>query len=172
MFATRYSRTMMLLHWLTVLVLTVLFVAGLVAVRLPLDSPIKPRLFRLHAVLGYVMLFLTLARLVVKFRTPQPTPPSGMSGLRLALYRLVHGLLYLLMLAMSITGVGILVQSGLGPWPFFDVAGLNLEARAVGLHLTLKLVLLALVFLHVAGVFSYQWTKGPILHRMGLGKGR
>ncbi len=169
---TRYSRAMIWLHWLTVLVLTVLFVAGLVAVRIPFDSPLKQPLFQLHAVLGYVLLIMTLVRLYFKFRTPQPPPPAGMSGARLALYKLVHGLLYLSLILMAISGINILQQSGLGLSPFFDPRGLDFEVPPVGLHVNGKFAVLALVLIHVVGVFSYQATKGDVLSRMGLGKGK
>ena len=169
---TRYSRAMIWLHWLTAAAVFALFAVGLTMTRLDFNSPLKPPLFRLHAVLGYAVLIMTVLRLYYKFRTPQPPPPPGMSGARLALYRLVHGLLYLSLLVMGITGVGILVQSGLGPSPFFDIHALNFEVRAVNMHLTFKLTMLALVIIHVVGVFSYQATKGDVLGRMGLGKGK
>jgi cytochrome b561 len=162
---------MIWLHWLTAAALLGLFVIGLIMTRLDFNAPLKQPLFRLHAVLGYAVLIMTVLRLYFKFRTPQPAPPEGMSGPRLLLYKAVHALLYLFILVMVVTGVGILTQSGLGLSPFFDIRGLNFEVRAVGSHLTFKFVLAALVLIHVVGVFSYQATKGDVLSRMGLGKG-
>ena len=168
---TRYSRAMIWLHWLTAAAVLALFVVGLAMTRMAPDASARASLFRMHAVVGYAVLVMTVLRLYFKFRTPQPPPPPNMSGARLALYRLVHGLLYLLLLAMGITGVGVLVQSGVGPSPFFDLQRLNLDVRAANMHAMFKFALAALVVIHVVGVLSYQIMKGDVLGRMGLGKG-
>ncbi len=167
---TRYSRPMIWLHWVTAVLLLVLFVAGLAAVRVDFGSPLKQPLFQLHAVAGYVVLVLTLVRLYYKFRTPQPAPPAGMSGLRLLAYKVVHALLYVGIFLMALSGINILQQSGLGLSPFFDPRGLKFDVPPVGLHVNFKWVFAALVLIHIVGVFSYQATKGDVLSRMGLGR--
>lgn len=172
MSVSRYSRTMIWLHWLTALLVLALFVVGYVAARvLPFRSPLKQPLFQLHAVLGYTVLALTLGRLFVRRRTPQPEPPEGLAGLQLLLYRVVHELLYLSLLLMAVTGPLILWQSGLGLSPFFDPHGLVFDVLAAVVHVNYKWVFLGLIAVHIAGVLMHQVTKGDVLSRMGLGRG-
>ncbi len=168
---TRYSRAMQVLHWLTALAVALLFLAGIVMTRIEFGSPLKTPLFRLHALLGYAVLIMTVLRLYYKFRTPQPAPPAGLQGARLALYRLVHGLLYVGLLFMGVSGLGVFVQSGVGLSPWVDPGALNFKVSAASSHLNFKFVLLALIGVHIVGVLSYQATKGDVLSRMGLGRG-
>ena len=171
MSVSRYSRAMIWLHWLTALLVLVLFVVGYVAARvLDFGSPLKQPLFQLHAVLGYTLLLLTVLRLYAKWRTPQPAPPEGLAGLRLLLYRAVHGLLYLSLFLMALTGPGILWQSGLGLSPLFDPHGLVFDVLAAVVHVNFKWVFAGLIAVHILGVVAHQVTQGHVLSRMGGGE--
>ncbi len=169
--SARYSRAMIWLHWLTVLLVLALLVVGYVAARvLDFGSPLKQPLFQLHAGLGYTLLALTVLRLYAKWRTPQPAPPEGLAGPRLLLYRAVHGLLYLSLLLMALTGPAILWQSGLGLSPLFDPHGLVFDVLAAVVHVNFKWVFVGLIGVHIVGVLGYQVTKGDVLSRMGWGR--
>lgn len=172
MSVSRYSRAMIWLHWLTALLVLVLFVVGYLAARvIDFGSPLKQPLFQLHAVLGYTLLVLTLVRLFLRLRTPQPAPPEEMAGPQLVLYRAVHGLLYLSLLLMAVTGPGILWQSGLGLSPLFDPHGLVFDVLAAVVHVNYKWVFAGLIAVHILGVVVHQVTKGDALSRMGWGRG-
>ncbi len=169
MSVSRYARSLIVLHWLTVLALALLFPVGFVMARLDFGSPWKTPLFRLHAFLGYAVLLMTLGRLYVRLRTPQPPPPPNMSGPRLLLYRLVHGLLYLSLFVMGLSGLNVLLQSGVGLSPWVDPAALNFKVSAAVVHVWYKYLLAALILVHIAGVVSYQLLKGDVLSRMRPG---
>ncbi len=169
---TRYPRVMQALHWLTVLAVVLLFPVGYVMARIEFGSPLKTPLFRLHAFLGYAVLIMTVLRLYYKFRAPQPAPPAEVRGARLALYRLVHALLYVGLLLMGLSGPSVFLQSGVGLSPWVDPGALNFKVPAAALHVNFKYALLALIGVHIVGVVSYQVAKGDVLSRMGLGRGR
>lgn len=99
----KYDPVAMSLHWLiAVLMIPLLFLGeemmeaedGLAAAGLP----------SLHVSLGLTILALSLLRLGWRLVSPPPPLPRGMAGWETALSRLNHGLFYVLMIGLPVTG--------------------------------------------------------------------
>ena len=97
----RYPTFSKLLHWLVALsVLTTLPVA-LTMTRIA-DGPLKDQLFVLHKSLGILILVLMILRVVNRFIAGAPMPEPDIASWQKTVSSAVHGLLYVLLLAMPI----------------------------------------------------------------------
>jgi cytochrome b561 len=92
-----------LLHWSIALLIIGLAVVGLVMGDLP-NSPDKLKVFALHKSVGLTVLALVLIRLAWRFIDPRPPYPATIPPWQRRLSDLTHGLLYVLMLAMPLSG--------------------------------------------------------------------
>ncbi len=175
--AIRYSTPAIVLHWLIALLIFVTFPLGLYMADLPL-SPDKLKLISYHKWIGVTV--FTLAGLRVVWRlthTPPPLPASVADWQRRA-SAIVHGLLYLLILVIPLSGWLMSSAKGVptvwfGVLPLPDLIG---KDKALGnllqeVHETLNYTLLALVVLHVAAALQHHFIeRQPFLQRMGWSK--
>lgn len=116
----RYDRMAQGLHWLTAALILTLLLLGLWMVRQPPMAARTFALFQLHKSLGILVLLLTLVRLGWRLTHPGPPPPSCPAWMR-RMAAAGHGLLYLLMLGLPLTG-----------WVLVSVSPLNLPTRLFG----------------------------------------
>lgn len=91
------------LHWLTVLLIVVMAILGLSMTELP-NSMTKLKLYALHKSLGLTVLTLTALRLAWRLAAGAPAPLAGTPRWQLAAARVSHTLLYLLLLAIPLSG--------------------------------------------------------------------
>lgn len=162
-----YNRTSQIFHWVSALLIIGLLVFGTVMVRLDPSSPLKTTMYRSHVIIGMVTLVITLGRIVWLFVGKRPSALE-MPGWEKQAFTWNHRLLYLFMLVVIFSGIGMLLQSGLSlPPTGFTPADIQDVAARQG-HGIFTKVLLALFVMHVGGVFYYQFTKGDTLGRMGL----
>lgn len=100
--STRYSGTAMALHWLMAALMVAGFVLGLYMTELAL-SPQKLRLYAWHKWVGVTVFALLWLRLVWRLiqRPPSPLPAPAWQQ-RAASF--IHGLLYVLMVAVPVSG--------------------------------------------------------------------
>jgi len=173
--AMRYSTPAIVLHWLVALLIFVAFPLGLYMADLPF-SPEKLKLFSYHKWIGVTV--FTLAALRVAWRlthTPPPLPASVADWQRRA-SAIVHGLLYLLILVVPISGWLMSSAKGVqtvwfGVLPLPDLIG---KDKALGhllaeVHETLNYAMLALVVLHLAAALQHHFIeRQPFLQRMSL----
>jgi cytochrome b561 len=100
--SNRYGSVSQILHWLTVLLLTVLIVIGkadLVEADLPGSAG-----FMWHGSLGVLVLALAAARLLWRLVSRPPEFPSTMTRLGRTLARTTHVSLYVLLVALPLSG--------------------------------------------------------------------
>lgn len=156
-----------LLHWLVALL-----VAGMLALGVTMTDPglgleRQYALFQLHKSVGLTVLALMLLRLAWRAanRTPD-LPPSAWEG-RAA--RLSHAALYVLLLAMPVTGFLTAASSPLGiPTLLFGTVPVphplgpdKAVSDTLGLvHGTLALALATLLALHVAAALRHHLLLG------------
>lgn len=170
---TRYHPLLVALHWL----LAVLIIGNLAGGLLVLDQladtdPEKLKLLRLHMAGGLAVLGLMLVRIATRFATARPRPAHEAGPLRW-LAAASHGLLYVLALAMAVTGLGMAQLAGLFP---------ILEGKAVALptdwstiaphagHEAFARVILAVLVLHVAGWAYHAARRDGLSARMWFGR--
>jgi cytochrome b561 len=176
----RYALTARLLHWAVALLVSVLFGLGLVMTRGTLSIEPLFTAYQWHKTVGVLVWLLMVFRLSVRLALLGPDLPSTVSPQRQRIARLVHRALYVLLLAMPVSGW---LMASASPLVFpislfgFDVPllaalqGLPDAARARWfealklLHSALALALFALVMLHVGGALSHG---GQLRGRMSL----
>ncbi|STX28113.1 cytochrome b561 transmembrane protein [Legionella beliardensis] len=168
---TRYGLVAITLHWLLALIVITLLCVGLYMTSLK-TSPEKLKLYGLHKEFGIVVLTLVIIRVLWRFFniTPKLTIPRWERNAALA----VHWTLYILMLAMPLTGW--LMSSAAGfPVSFFGLFTLpNLIAPNDYLrdffaqtHEVLSNVLIALIVLHLFAALKHHfYDKDDTIRRM------
>lgn len=171
---TSYGTVAVGIHWLSVLVLAMLFASGSLADDAA-DPAEKAFLLSLHAPLGAAVLVLTLARLVWWWRfDTRPAPIGSDPAWQEKIAKAVHAALYIVVLGMAASGIGMFALSGAGlivfggapgPLPDFD-----LYAPRVPHGIGAK-ILLGLVVLHAGAALYHHFVKrDATLKRMWFGK--
>lgn len=177
MSATRYTRPAVALHWLVALLIFAGFTLGLYMVDLPL-SPHKLRLYSYHKWLGVTVWMLVVIRLAWRLAHTPPPLPAGIAAWQRRASAIVHGLLYVLMVAIPISGWVMSSAKGFqtvwfGVLPLPDLVG---KDRALGetltsVHKALNFTLLGLVVIHVGAALQHHFIERlPFLQRMGWGR--
>lgn len=154
----RYARAQIVVHWLTLALLLVSFVSH-ESIKAAWDAITEGQgddAFGIgvpvHVFTGLAVLALTLLRLVLRVRHGAPPPVAGQSPLITVSSAIVHGLLYVLLLAIPVTG-------GMAWFGGLEDLG---EVHEVLFNLTL-----ALVVLHVGAALFHQFLlKDNLLSRM------
>jgi len=173
----RYPCILRVLHWLLALMLALQFVLGFAAEYGA--ARVSEALLPLHFRLGVMILGLTVLRLCLRLVMPTPAADPGESlGLRRA-RSAVHGVLYLLVLAVPVSGHVIWVWMGADrslpggfEMPALFVPPEDEAGRAVAwyVHVYGAWILLAAIGLHVLAAMLRQKRRGDdfIARRMGL----
>jgi len=173
----RYTTPAIALHWLVALLIFVGFPLGVYMHELPL-SPTKLQLYSYHKWIGITVLLLAAIRVNWRMtHTPPPLPP-GMAAWQRHASSAVHGLLYLLMIAIPVSGWLMSSAKGFqtvwfGVLPLPDLVDKNRELGDLlaGVHQALNFTLLGLVILHVGAALQHHFIeRQPFLQRMGWGK--
>lgn len=169
----RWGVVSQLFHWTCAALVVALGAIGLYMTEL--SSPVaKIRIYALHKSLGITLLALVVLRLLWRWTRPAPGPVPGMSRhLRLAADG-THGFLYVMMIAMPLSGWLYNSASGY-PLQWFRrfnlpaLAGKDeqLARLAHALHEYGFWLLLVLVVGHVgAALYHHLFLDDGTLHRM------
>lgn len=160
---TGYSLAQRVLHWLMALMIffNLIFSDGMEhwnrLVRR--GEPVTPddiASANIHAYVGLAILALCLVRLALRLVQGAPQPPENEPALLKLAARITHGAFYLLFLAMPL--------SGIAKYYFGNAVLGELHGGP------LKLLLWALIVLHVAGALVHQfYWKTDVLARMTKG---
>jgi cytochrome b561 len=167
----RYSRTAIVLHWLLAILLTLTTLIGW-RMKWIEHQPGSAQWFDLHKSIGVVIAVLVAVRVGWRLtHRPEPLPPGPRWQARFA--GIAHGLLYVLMVALPITGyLGASYSKAGVRWfgietprwvaPDHATAELFFDAHGVLLWTTVVLVLL-----HVAGALKHLLVdKDEVFQRM------
>jgi cytochrome b561 len=167
-----YTATAKLLHWLIAAFIVALLAIGLTMTRIQ-DLQLRFELYQLHKSLGVTVLGLMILRLGWRLAVRPPELPARMSGIERAAARQTHLALYVLLLALPLSGWAM-VSAALPPfnfptmlyktipWPHIpaieEMSGetkKTVEPFLKTLHAALGWALLALVALHVAAAMRH-----------------
>jgi cytochrome b561 len=169
-----YTGTAIAIHWLIALLIVSGFAIGLVMTSIPGFTPEKLRYFSWHKWIGVTAFALVLLRIFWRLTHAAPPLPEHMSRWQRVAAQAVHGLLYLLMIAVPITGYLYssaanvpVVYLGLLPLPRIIAPDPMLKVVLKTAHITLDYCLAALVLVHVAAALKHQWIdRDGLLSRM------
>lgn len=165
----RYSRISQSLHWISMILIVVLWIAGFTMVDFMRDSDARNTVYRLHVAGGNLIFLLTIARVVMIFFEKRPAPPEGVTGFKRVMFEGNHYALYVVLLLLALSGSFMLIQSGLTPATMSTLTPDMVQdvAPRQGHNIFSKLFLLLFV-MHVIGVMRYQFMDGDVMGRMGI----
>jgi cytochrome b561 len=177
----RYTAVAIALHWLIAAGIVGMIALGWIMDDVP-DAQAYS-LIQLHKSFGITILLLSVARVVWRLMNPPPPEPP-MPGWQRALALFVHVGLYVLIIAMPLTGWIMASASSDAPTRYFGlvdarlpgIPGLPAEARD-GIedgfefaHSNLQWVIIAMLALHIAGALKHQFIdRDGLIARMAPG---
>jgi len=162
------------LHWLTVVLILALAVMGLAMSELP-RTPKYFWVYTLHKSLGVSVLALLPLRLGWRLWAGAPRPVAGTSFWQHTAASVTHGLLYVLLLAVPLSGWIYDSASSLRPFRLFGAVempklfGPNeaLGELANNAHIALFWLMIALVAAHAGAAFWHHiFQRDETLRRM------
>jgi cytochrome b561 len=173
MTSNRYTHTAIALHWLMAFLLLGLFVVGLYMHELPL-SPQKLKIYSWHKWAGVSIFLLVLVRLAWRIGHRPPALPALMPVWQQSAAHGLHFLLYLLIIAIPLSGWLMSSAKGFqtvwfGVLPLPDLIGKDKELGKIleEVHSILNFGLVALVIVHAAAALKHHWVdKDDVLTRM------
>lgn len=158
-----YTRTAIFLHWLMAALILGVFGLGLYMVDLHL-SPLKLRLFNWHKWAGVTIFLILLVRLGWRIWHRPPTLPDSIPPWQRAAANGGHVALYLLMLAVPLSGWLMSSAKGFqtvyfGMLPIPDLLAKNEELGDLlaAIHEWLSDLMMALVAGHAAVAMWHHW---------------
>jgi cytochrome b561 len=164
-------------HWLIAALILAQGVIGLTMVQMGL-TPAKVRVFALHKSIGMTILALVLLRIAWRLGERRPADPPAMPRWQRRAARVVHLALYVLILAIPLSGWWFNSASNA---PLVWFGWLNLPSltggydpvwkpRALLVHQTLFWGLVALLVAHVgAALWHHFRERDDVLRRMVVG---
>ncbi|NJD24254.1 MAG: cytochrome b [Betaproteobacteria bacterium] len=170
---TRYTATAKALHWTMAILIFGLLALGFYMHDLPL-SPEKLQLYSWHKWAGVSAFLLVLVRLAWRVtHRPPPLPATMPVALRLAAHA-GHLLLYVLMLAIPLSGWLMSSAKGFqtvwfGVLPIPDLLDKNKEVGDLlqSVHMTLNLVFSLVIAGHIGAALKHHFIdRDDILTRM------
>ena len=167
-----YTRTAIALHWLTVALIATGFTLGKWMVGLPI-APQTLRIYAYHKWIGITVFLVTIARLAWRYTHPVP-PLAGLPAWQRRAAAASHVSLYVLMLAVPVSGWLFSSASGVQVIYFGLIALPNLVPRDDALaatlksaHFALNFTLLALVLVHAGAALRHHFVeRDRVLLRM------
>jgi cytochrome b561 len=170
----QYGSMSKFFHWLIALLVIGMLIGGFCMGSISSDA-LRGQVYMMHKLTGITILLLMILRILWIMGTPKPgTLPSTPLWERIA-ERSVHGLLYLTLLAMPLSGWIMSTAAGKSP-TFFNLFSLPLPGipaseilakTANSIHLTLAWIIAALVVIHIGAAIKHHWIdKDVVLKRM------
>jgi len=171
--ANQYTRTAKALHWLMAILFFGLLALGFYMHDLPL-SPEKLQLYSWHKWAGVTAFLLVWFRLLWRITHRPPALPTSMSKLMQLAAHAGHFLLYVLMIAIPLSGWLMSSAKGFqtvwfGLLPIPDLLGKNKETGDLlqSVHMSLNLLFVAVIAGHIGAALKHHFIdKDDILTRI------
>lgn len=163
-----------ILHWGIALLVVIMLSLGL---RIEDMEPGLSNLwlYSMHKSLGLITLALMVLRILWHVYSPPPKPMGG--GWQASLARAAHLAIYALLITIPLSGWAASSATGIDVmlfdrWVIPAIAPVSVlwEERGFALHGILTKLLLALVFLHMAGALKREMEGDGTLRRMVIGR--
>ena len=169
----RYGAIAQALHWIVAALVVTQFILASLADDLPLGAAKLAMLAR-HKSVGMTILMLAVLRLVWRIGHAPPALPTAMPQYEKRLARITHGLMYLLLFAMPLSGW--LMSSaknypvswfGLFAWPNLIAPDPVKFDFLKETHEVLATTLFCVALLHIAAALKHHfYDKNDVLRRM------
>lgn len=172
-----YGGLSIAIHWLSVVVIVGLFALGLWMVTLDYYHAWYRQGPDMHRSIGVLFLGLTGVRLALRWAFPAPRPAPGVTRWENRLARGVHGLFYVLILGLGVSGY-LVSTADQRPIMVFDwfavpatVTAIPGQADATGVvHEYLAYTLIGLALLHMLAALKHHVVDrdGTLRRMLGL----
>jgi cytochrome b561 len=173
--AARYSRGAIALHWIIALLIATNFGLAWVAEDLPDEQ--KYALIGNHKAIGLIVLVLTVVRIIWRLMHKPPPVLDTLKAWEVAVSKVVHVLMYGLMLAIPLAGWGMSSIYAKGaPISIFGLFGFpampiahekSTQELFHELHEITATIMLVLLALHIGAALKHQFfDKDGTLRRM------
>lgn len=157
-----FNLTARLLHWaMAIAIMAMLFIG----VAMMSSLALRPVLIDVHQPLGIAILCLALVRLANRFCRPVPALPASIPRWQAVAAHLLHGLLYLLMVALPVLGWAV---RSAGNWPVILLGDWSLPALVPEnpvlyawlrlAHGALAWLLFAIILGHLGAALMHAWV--------------
>ncbi len=164
----KYSKGIIIIHWITTILILILFPLG----KYMSDLPVKEKLslIQVHAILGILVLVLTLVRTYLFFKSPRPPKLNTGSKINDSIAIWIHNVFYFLLFAVTLTGLITVLIGGYRNAITTNNPELikpHEEIYTMEGHEFFALLIIVLLVLHVAGVIKhYILTKENTIKRI------
>lgn len=176
----RYSPIARAFHWITVAFVAVQIPIGLAMTyrgyTLDIWDETTNSLFSTHKLVGFVLLWVVLARLGYRLWHGAPRPEPTLEAWQRTGSNIVHWSLYVLLILMPILGwIGISLFPALDIFGWFSLPALTspnqeLSNQVLAIHASLAWLLIVLIIGHAGmALFHYFIRKDNVLRRMLTG---
>lgn len=163
-----------IVHWLTALIVFGMFALGLWMVDLTYYDEWYRTAPLIHKGIGVMLIFLTLFRLLWKWKNETPLPVANHKPVERKLAKIAHGMMYVLLFSLMLSGYLISTADGrpLEVFNWFTIPatlhGIEHQEDIAGdIHKILAFTLIAFVLLHAAGAIKHHVIdKDNTLKRM------
>ncbi|TBW38982.1 cytochrome b [Siculibacillus lacustris] len=172
----RYGRAARWLHWVIAVFVACLIPLGLAMVARGAATNfdgLTDRLYSAHKLLGFVVLWLMILRVVVRLRRGAPPPLATLTPLERVASQVVHVVLYVLLLVVPLLGwAGVSAFPALNVFGLFDLPAIlpadqAIAAVILGAHKLLALGLGLVALAHVAAALRHRFLKRDgVMRRM------
>ena len=170
----RYNNIAILLHWFIALLIISAFILGVTMVNIPGITPTKLKYFSWHKWVGVTVLTLACLRLLWRLFHQAPPYPDSMPAWQKKAANSLHGLLYVLMFAVPLSGyfftlaLGVpVVYLGIIPLPVLIEPNPAIKESLRLLHFSLNLTLFICICLHVLAALKHHFIdRDDVMKRM------
>ncbi len=171
-----YSNAAIVIHWIMAILIIAMVLLGIYMADLPKGSEERSYFFGLHKSLGLTLALLAVIRLVWRLIHKPPPLPDYVGTMPRKLSATIHYLLYLMMFVQPISGYISSSFSGYKtkfwgiPLPHWGWKAPELNQLFTDIHQASAWCLIALIVLHLAGVFYHLNRKETdLFKRMWFG---
>jgi cytochrome b561 len=169
----RYGAVAQALHWIIAALIVTQFVLASMADDLPAGMQ-KLALLARHKSVGMTVLMLAVVRLAWRLFNKPPALPPGMKSYEVALAKITHGLFYVLLFALPLSGWMMSSAKGytvswfnLFAWPNLVPKDQAAFKTLRSVHETVATILFCAAILHILAALKHHfWDKDDVLKRM------
>ncbi len=172
-----YDRVARGLHWLIAALAVIVISLGWAIAGAPRNTPTRDLLLLLHRSVGLTILAVMLFRFAWRWSHPAPPLPASVARLERILAHSTHFVLYVVFIAMPLSGY-INAAAAHHPVNLFGLVAIppllaennRLSQVAIAIHLVGQYALYVFVALHVLGamVHAIVWRDGVLARMLPL----
>ena len=160
--SARYGTVAIILHWLIALAMLAEIALGWWMLEIPkLPAGVRAGWFNLHKSIGLTLVLLIALQLIWRLRHAPPPMPATLPAWQVAAARWGHGLMYVCMLALPISGyIGSTFSGYPIKWFGVTLPGWGWKDDAIKdamstLHYGVSWLLIALIAVHLAAALKH-----------------